>query len=97
MQYNFEWDPVKAQENLRKHDLGFERAAQIFLDPYMISIYDEEHSIDEERWITLGMDRNSVLLVVVHTFLEIDADNANVRLISARKATKREERQYHER
>ncbi len=97
MQYNFEWDPSKAKVNLRKHGVGFERAAQVFLDRYMLSVYDEEHSEDEERWVTLGMDRNDVLLVVIHTFQEIDADNANVRIISARKATKGEERQYRER
>ncbi len=95
MQYNFEWDPAKARENLRKHRVSFERAAQVFLDPLMISIYDEEHSEEEERWVTLGMDRNHVLLVVVHTFEEIDSESAMVRLISARKATKYEENQYH--
>lgn len=97
MQYNFEWDPVKAKQNLRKHGGSFERAAQVFLDSLMLSIYDEEHSEEEERWITLGMDRNGVLLVVVHTFREIDPDNCNIRIISARKATKREAQQYHER
>ncbi|MFB0534601.1 MAG: BrnT family toxin [Anaerolineae bacterium] len=96
MQYNFEWDPSKAKQNLRKHGVSFERAAQIFLDPFAISICDEEHSEEEERWITLGMDRNDVLLVIVHTFREIDPENCNIRIISARKATKREAEQYHE-
>lgn len=96
MQYNFEWDPAKARENLRKHRVSFERAAQVFLDPQMVSIFDQEHSDKEERWVTLGMDRNRVLLVVVHTFQELDSENVTIRLISARKATKHEERNYQE-
>ncbi|MDE3088937.1 MAG: BrnT family toxin [Chloroflexota bacterium] len=94
MQYNLEWDPVKAQENLRKHEVSFERAAQVFLDPYMVSIEDEEHSEEEDRWITLGRDKNAGVLVVIHTFREVDPDNCNIRLISARKATRREAKRY---
>ena len=94
MQYNFEWDPAKAKANLRKHKISFERGSQVFLDPFMVSIEDEEHSEEEERWLTLGRDKNSVLLVVNHTFREIDQDNCNIRLISARKATMRESKQY---
>ena len=90
MQYNFEWDPAKARENLRKHGVRFERAAEIFLDPFAMSLYDEEHSLEEERWITLGKDRNNVLLVVSHTFREIDSENVTIRLISARRETKGE-------
>lgn len=94
MQYNFEWDPAKAKTNLRKHKISFERGSQVFLDPFMVSIEDEEHSEEEQRWLTLGRDKNSVLLVVNHTFREIDQDNCNIRLISVRKATKRESKQY---
>lgn len=94
MQYNFEWDPAKARENLRKHKISFERASQIFLDALAISIPDEEHSEDEERWTTIGKNGGGTLLVLIHTFREIDAENFNVRLISARKATKREEKEY---
>jgi len=96
MQYRFEWDPIKARENLQKHRVSFERAAQVFLDPWMISIYDEEHSEAEERWITLGMDSSGVLLVVVHTFREMDASYCRIRIISARKATRKEAKQYHQ-
>ena len=60
----------------------------------MISIPDEEHSETEERWITMGQAENSKLLLVVHTYLEISANAANVRIISARPATKQEQRQY---
>jgi len=56
LQYNFEWDPYKAKQNLRKHKMSFERAAEAFLDPLAISIYDDEHSLDEDRWITIGKD-----------------------------------------
>ena len=55
--YEFEWDPVKAQVNLDKHGLDFERAATVFLDPLAVTIPDEEHSEDEVRWITLKKGR----------------------------------------
>ena len=94
MQYNFEWDPIKARENLRKHKVSFERAAEVFLDPVALSIYDEDHSRVEDRWITLGKDSNNVLLVVVHTFRELDDEHCNIRIISARRATRREAKEY---
>ncbi len=94
MRYNFEWDPSKATENLHKHKVSFERASQVFLDPYMLSIEDEEHSEEENRWITLGMDKSGIILVVHHTFREVDLDNSNIRIISVRKPTKREAKQY---
>ena len=96
MRYNFEWDPNKADENKRKHKISFERATQIFLDPFQISIFDEEHSNDEERWITIGKNSHEVSLVVVHTFQEIGDDRCNIHLISARKAAKKETKQYEE-
>ncbi len=94
MQYNFEWDPAKAKRNLRDHKLSFERASQVFLDLNMLSIEDEEHSEEEDRWITLGLDKSGILLVVHHTFREVDPDNFNVRIISARKPTRGETKQY---
>jgi len=94
VQYNFEWDPIKARENLRKHKISFERGAEIVLDPLALSVYDEIHSRTEDRWITLGKDRNNVLLVVAHTFSEIDGDNCGIRIISARRATRHEAKQY---
>jgi hypothetical protein len=94
MQYNFEWDPAKAKENIRKHKVSFERASQVFLDLNMVSIEDEEHSEEEDRWITLGMDKTGILFVVHHTFRKADQDNCNIRLISARKPTRRETKQY---
>ncbi len=96
MQYNIEWDPGKAKTNIKKHKISFEKAATIFRDPRAISIYDNEHSDREDRWITLGLSSNGILLVVHHTFEQLDNSNANVRIISSRKATKIEMKQYNE-
>lgn len=97
MQYEFDWDPVKARQNLQKHGVSFERAARIFLDPFAISIFDEHHSESEDRWITIGSETNEVLLVVIHTFRDVDINSAIVRIISARKADREEAQQYHDR
>jgi len=59
-----------------------------------LSVFDEEHSQDEDRWITLGLDRAGTLIVVCHTYREQTEINARVRIISARKATKTEAKQY---
>jgi len=94
VQYNFEWDPIKARQNLRKHKISFERAAEIFSDPFAISIYDEEHSLDEDRWISIGKTKTESLVVAIHTFLQQQENQATIRIISARKATKKEIKQY---
>ena len=96
MQYNFQWDPRKAKSNAKKHGVSFEQAAEVFLDALQLAVFDDEHSETEERWVTLGKTRNGTLLVVVHTFAE-HQDSATVRIISAREATKHEQRQYEER
>ena len=93
-QYQFEWNPVKARRNLKDHGVAFERAATVFLDPEALSEFDEEHSEDEDRWVTLGLDRTGSLLVVCHTYREEAAVGARIRLISARKATRNEAKQY---
>ena len=93
MQYNFEWDLEKAKTNIRKHKISFEQASTIFRDPRAISIYDHEHSNSEDRWITLGLVSNGILVVVHHTFEQLD-NNAIVRIISSRKASKPEAEQY---
>jgi len=92
--YNFEWDRNKAQTNLSKHKISFENASTVFKDRQAISIADEEHSQEEERWLTIGMDTVTRTLVVIHTYISIDKDNCNIRVISARKATKNEKRIY---
>ena len=96
MRYNFEWDVRKAKENLRKHNVSFQRAATVFNDPHSISVFDDEHSVDEDRWITMGKDISGILIVVSHTFRMIDESLCSIRIISSRKATKREAKQYEE-
>ena len=93
-QYQFEWDTAKARQNAKKHRITFERGATIFLDPSALSLFDEQHREDEERWITLGVDHTGTLLVICHTYREEAEKSARVRLISARKATKNETKQY---
>ena len=96
MQYNFEWDPRKAEINTKKHDVSFELATEVFLDALQLTVFDSEHStINEERWITLGKATNGTLLVVVHTFVE-HGTSATIRIVSAREATRREQYQYEE-
>ena len=97
MRYEFDWDPAKARQNRKKHGVSFERAARIFLDPFAISIFNEQHSENEDRWVTIGTEATEVLLVVIHTFRNVDTDVSLIRIISARKATKEEAHQYHER
>ena len=91
---NFEWDVEKAAANFRKHGVAFERAATVFLDPEALSLYDRAHSEGEDRWITLGMDSHGRLLVISHTWREVEGSAARCRIISARKATNTEARQY---
>ena len=93
-QYQFEWDIVKARENAKRHRVRFERATTVFLDPTALSLCDEQRREDEDRWITLGLDRTGTLLVVNHTFREETPESARVRLISARKAARTELKQY---
>ncbi|NIM11665.1 MAG: BrnT family toxin [Candidatus Aminicenantes bacterium] len=94
--YNFEWDPKKAKQNIKKHKVSFERAATVFLDSNALTIYDEEHAEIEDRWITIGMDKAANLIVVCHTFHPVENDNFQIRVISARKPTKTEIMQYKE-
>ncbi len=94
MRYLFDWDPAKDRMNIRKHRVSFRQAATIFRDPEQVSIYDDKHSDEEDRWITLGIDIFGVVRVVVHTAEEVAADVMRIRIISARRASKNELRQY---
>lgn len=96
MRYEFNWDPNKERLNLRNHHVSFRQAATVFRDPNHLSMYDEEHSEDEERWVTMGFDKAGVLRVVVHTFEQVTEEQCRVRIISARKATLTEAVQYRE-
>ena len=95
-EFNFEWDPSKAALNYKKHGISFERAATVFNDSRALTVFDEEHSDEEDRWVTLGLDVNTFFVVVSHTYREKNGRIAYVRIISARKATKKEIRQYME-
>jgi len=92
----FEWDPNKEAINIKKHGVNFEQAAYVFADQFSLSIFDDEHSEDEDRWIILGRSNNEMLLVVVHTFRSKNNEEV-VRIISARKATKNESKIYKKR
>ena len=96
MQYNFEWDPEKDKRNRRKHGVAFDQAATVFRDPRSLSLFDSDHNEDEDRWMTLGLSGTGKLLIVNHTFDQINAKNVNIRIFSSRKAVKREIRQYSE-
>ena len=97
MRYHFQWDPEKNRANRRKHGLDFRRATGVFRDPFAVSIFDNEHSASEDRWITIGASSSGPVLVVAHTFEQEDAERAEIRVISARRATRRELRQYEKR
>ncbi len=96
MQYDFEWDPNKARQNVRKHGVTFENAATVFRDPRARSIFDDVHSVDEDRWITLGLAASGGMLVVHHTFQQFDDARVRIRIFSSRQATKQEMTQYME-
>ena len=90
----FEWDPAKAASNARKHRVSFEDAASVFGDPLMLSLPDDEHSDMEQRLISQGQSQSGQLLVVIHTYREMDDGRTAVRIISARPAEPQERRQY---
>ena len=94
--YNFEWDPRKAHDNLGKHDVSFDEAATVFRDSKALSIFDPDHSEIEDRWITMGISEKGRLLIVIHTFREESNDTVTIRIISGRKATKQETKTYGE-
>lgn len=87
----FEWDENKNTINKEKHGIDFEEAKTVFFDENAILISDPEHSLDEDRFILLGLSFNLRLLVVCHCYRE---NEEKIRLISARKATKNESKQY---
>jgi len=88
----YEWDPAKAAANLRKHRISFVEAASVFLDPMALTFGDPDHSDEEDREITIGVSTKRRVLFVSHT-----ARGNRIRIISVRKATRKERRQYAER
>lgn len=89
MGVEFEWDDQKALANVKKHKVTFAQAATIFGDPLSITFHDPDHSDEEDRYITIGSTMNNVLMIVSHT-----DRGERIRIISARRATRRERRIY---
>lgn len=87
----FAWDPRKAQFNLVKHGVSFEEAQSVFLDECARLIDDPDHSVNEDRFLLLGYSFQARCLIVSHCYREADSV---IRLISARRATAREEQMY---
>ena len=87
----YEWDPGKAKTNLRDHRVSFGEAATVFLDPLAITFPDTDHSGEEDREITIGFTRHRRIVFVSHC-----RQSDRVRIISARRATRKERKQYEE-
>ena len=87
----FEWDEAKGAANLKRHHVSFVEAKSIFFDEFGVQFFDDEHSSDEERFLMLGMSSSASLLIVCHCERN---RGATIRIISARKATKRESAFY---
>jgi uncharacterized protein len=88
---DFEWDPNKAEINLRKHGVSFAEAGTVFGDELAITVPDPDHSDDENRYITVGWSNRRRLLIISHT----DRDD-KIRIIIARELTPRERKTYEE-
>ena len=88
---NFEWDERKNIANKQKHGLSFEEASNVFFDDKAILFDDPEHSDEEERFLLIGMTTSTKICVVCHCYRE---DDTIIRIISAREATKNEEKRY---
>ena len=89
----FVWDPKKAQLNIKKHHVSFEQAIQVFSDPLSRSKQDRIEN-GEQRWITIGLSRGYVLLVVAHSVRLEQGGDEIIRIISARRADKGERLRY---
>lgn len=87
----FEWDSKKAEKNLRLHDVSFDEASTAFSDTLSLTIYDPLHSNHEDRLVLIGNSHKKRLLVIVHT-----ERTDKIRIITARKATRKERKQYEE-
>jgi uncharacterized protein len=87
----FQWDPLKADKNLRKHGVSFHEAATVLADILSITYHDPDHSATGHRFITVGVSRPGRVLMVAHT-----DRGEKVRIISARKTTPQERRHYEE-
>ena len=89
MGIKFEWDPTKAAANLKKHKVSFAEAATVFSDLLSTTVPDPDHSVDEDRYITVGLSRRFRLLMVAHT-----ERGDRIRIVSARELTRTERESY---
>ena len=89
MSFTFEWNEKKAEDNFRKHGVSFDEAKTVFNDPFSITIYDPDHSSDEQRYVDIGLSSKGRLIVV--SYRERDK---RIRIISSREATRKEQREY---
>jgi uncharacterized protein len=89
----YEWDDKKNQINKRKHGISFEESREVFDDPLHISLLDKRFNYFEERWITIGKTVKNQLVVVANIYFDNNNEEV-IRIISARKATSNERRQY---
>ena len=87
----FEWDDAKNKVNLQKHGVSFKEAQTVFFDDNAVEFDDPDHSFDEERFLILGFSQTLKILVVCHCYRD---DESTIRIISARKATKKEQKTY---
>jgi uncharacterized DUF497 family protein len=85
----FQWDPNKAAENFTKHAVSFEEGSTVFGDPLAATVPDPDHSLEEQRFVTIGLSASQKLLVVVHSDRGDD-----IRIISVRRATPSEKKRY---
>jgi uncharacterized DUF497 family protein len=85
----FEWDPAKARANLTKHGVAFREGSTVFRDPLSITVYDPDHSQEEDRFITVGRSTAGRLLILAHT-----DRGTRTRIISARELTRAEREAY---
>lgn len=91
----FEWDTEKEKINIAKHRLNFIDACYVFSDIYQLNLFDDGHSDDEERWIVIGEIPVMKIIIVIHTIQQGQyAEESRVRIISARKATRKEREAY---
>jgi len=97
MNFSFVWDKEKADSNKQKHKITFKEASSVFLSGTdILTIYDGAHSEDEDRWLSIGFSASGNLLIVVHTYKVLGKSPIEIRIISSRKATKKEIEQYNE-
>jgi uncharacterized DUF497 family protein len=90
----FSWDTRKAQRNLEKHGVSFEEAVTVFADADALEWEDREHSQEEQRWKRLGLSAGGRVIILVYTSRRMKDGNATIRIISARRASRKERKAY---